>query len=60
MQFVLESKINTLESDCLLEIVFSNIAICPGVKDGNFGELLRPGGRTSNKSHLDFEQVLCP
>jgi hypothetical protein len=50
----------TLESDCVLKIVFSNNAVCPGVKDGDLGELLRPGGRTSNKSHLDFEQVLCP
>ncbi len=38
MKFVLESKMDTLESDCVLEIVFSNNAVCPGVKDGHFGE----------------------
>ncbi len=28
-----------LESYCVLEIVFSNNAVCPGVKDGDLGEL---------------------
>ncbi len=55
-----ELEMDTSESYCAMEVVFSNNAVCPGVKDGNFGELLRPGGRTSNKCHLDFEQVLCP
>ncbi len=52
---------DTSESDYVLKIVFSNNAVCPGVKDGNFGELLRPGGRIyTNKIHFNFEQVLCP
>jgi hypothetical protein len=44
-----ELKMDTSESYCVLEIVFSNNAVCPGVKDGHFGELLRPGGRIFNQ-----------
>ncbi len=51
---------DTSESYRVLEIVFSNNVVCPGVKDGLFGELFRPGGRIFKKNHLDFKWVFCP